>query len=278
MPRFNAAWRLGVTATPRRKDGAQDVFFKHISPITYSAKTKMMRPKLRKILTVSVLKPISRGKYKVSIANLNSAQILNQLAADRFRTRAIVDDLVDAVINGRKIMVVSERLEHLKEMSEQLGTLLFNIEMPFVPKIDFYTGQWFSGEVWPKTKRNKKGKLLHRKGDPKFKSRTDEELEEAETANIIFATKQMVEEALDIPSLDVLVMATPIGDIEQAVGRVQRWCLAEPEKCERMCPWRAGACKQKPQPIVVDVVDENIPQLMPKYRKRMRFYKKEGAA
>jgi len=276
IPRFNAAWRLGVTATPRRKDGAQDVFFKHISPITYAAKTNMMRPKLRRIFTTSTLAKISRGKYSVSVSNLNSAQILNQLAADQFRTRHIVDDMVKGVVAGRKIMVVSERLEHLKAMADQLGTILFDKELPFVPRIDFYTGQWFTGEIWRETKRGRSGKILHRKGDLKVKNRTEEELERAESANVIMATKQMVEEGLDIPPVDVLVMATPIGDVEQAVGRIQRWCLPEESKCNALCPWRAGKCKGKPQPIVVDVVDELITQLEPKYRRRKRFYKKLG--
>jgi len=84
------------------------------------------------------------------------------------------------------------------------------------------------------------------------------------------------EEGLDIPSIDVLVMATPISDVEQIVGRIQRWCFPQDGKCEVACPWRAGKCKQKPQPIVVDVVDEMIVQLNPKYRRRMRFYKKLG--
>jgi len=191
IPRFKAAWRLGVTATPRRKDGSQDVFFKHISPITYSVHTKMMRPKLRRVITDSTLKRISRGKYQVSIDNLNSGQIVNQLAADKFRTRHIVDDMVKAVQAGRKLMVVSERLEHLKEMAEQLGGILFGLDLDFVPRIDFYTGQWFSGEVWKETKRGKRGNILHRKGEMKLKNRTSEELAHAESANVIFATKQM---------------------------------------------------------------------------------------
>lgn len=277
MPRFNAAWRLGVTATPRRKDGAQDVFFRHISPITYSAHTQMMRPKLRRVFTDSVLKPISRGKYQVSVSNLNSGQVINQLAADKFRTRHIVDDMVKGVVAGRKLIVVSERLGHLKAMAEQLGAILFGMDLPFVPRLDFYTGDWFSGEKWEATKRGRKGKILHRKGDPKFKKRSDADLEKAESANVIFATKQMVEEALDIPPIDVLVMATPLGDVEQLVGRSQRWCFPEEKKCKTLCPWRAGKCKKKSQPIIVDVVDENIDQLRPKYNRRLRFYKKVGA-
>ena len=277
IPRFRAAWRLGVTATPRRKDGAQDVFFRHISPITYSAQTEMMRPKIRQVFTTAILKPISRGNYQVSTSNLNSAQVLNQLAADRFRTRHIIDDVVKGVAVGRKIIIVSERLEHLREMAALLGGILFGMDLPFAPTIDFYTGDWFTGEAWTETKRNKKGKLLHRKGELKTKKRTEAELEKAESANVIFATKQMVEEALDIPPLDVLVMAMPMGDVEQIVGRSQRWCLPEKEKCETLCPWRAGKCKGKPQPIVVDVVDEMIPKLNAKHRKRLRFYKKLGS-
>jgi len=277
MPRFNAAWRIGISATPKRKDGAQDVFFHHISPITYSATTRMMRPKLRRIYTTSNLRPISRGNYQVSISNLNSAQVLNQLAADKFRTNQIVDDVVKGVIAGRKILVVSERLGHLKAMAERLGSVLFDKDLSFIPRLDFYTGQWFTNEKWTTTKRGKNGNILHRKGDYKLKTRTPQELERAESANVLFATKQIIEEAFDLPPIDVLVMATPMSDIEQMVGRCQRWCFPDEEKCKALCPWRAGQCKEKKQPIVVDVVDELIVQLNSKYQRRLRFYQKIGA-
>ena len=114
------------------------------------------------------------------------------------------------------------------------------------------------------------------KPKPKKKSRTEEELEKAERANVIFATKQMVAEGLDIQALDVIVFATPMGDIEQALGRVRRWCEPEPGKCEHYCPWRAGKCKKKPQPIVLDVIDEKCPTLLPKWKRRKRFYKSIG--
>ena len=264
------------SATLRRSDGAEGVFFKHISPVTYAATTKMMRPNLRTLTTSSTLSPIRRGDYYVSTDNLNSAQILNQLSADEYRTRVIVDDLVIGVCAGRKILVVSERLEHLKAMAEQLSTLLFDIELPFAPKLDFYTGQWFTGEVWEKTVRGKTGKVLHRKGDPKFKTRTPEELKAAEPANVLFVTKQNVFEGFNLPPVDVLVLATPMSDIEQIVGRVQRWCSPEPEKCNRLCPWRAGKCKGKLQPIVTDVVDEKINKMRSKHKRRRKFYKKIG--
>lgn len=270
IPRFNAAWRLGLSATPRRKDGAQNVFFYHISKITYSAKTQAQVPGLRILRTYSRLEPISRGTYYVSPRNMNSAQILTQLGKDEFRAKDIVDDLIVAVQGGRKVMVVSERISHLKMMSDMLTNSLFKIDLPFIPKIDFYTGEWFTGGVWETTTKG------HRRGDPKTAKRKDSDLEKAESANVIFATKQMVEEGLDIEALDVVVLSLPMSDVEQTVGRVRRWCFAEPEKCKRLCPWRAGKCMKKPDPVVLDVVDEGIDQLDPKWKARKRFYLRIG--
>jgi len=270
LPRFTAAWRVGLSATPRRKDGAQDVFLNHISDITYSATTEAQIPDLRVVKTYSVLKPIRRGTYNVSVSDLNSAQILTQLGQDIFRAKDIVDQLVLAVQHHRKIMVVSERISHLKLMSDMLNDSLFNIELDFEPIVDFYTGEWFSGEVWETSTKT------HKRGDPKMSKRTEKDLEKAEMANVIFATKQMIEEGLDIEALDVIVLATPMSDIEQSVGRVRRWCFPEEEKCIHLCPWRAGKCKEKPKPIVVDIVDEGISHLSSKWRRRQNFYKKIG--
>ena len=270
MPRFSAKYRVGLSATPRRKDGAQDVFLNHIGNVEYKAKSKAHVPNLRKLITHSRLKPISRGKYYVSVSNLNSAQILTQLGGDQFRAKDIVDDLVLAVKNGRKVMVVSERIAHLKMMSDMLTNSLFDMDLPFIPRVDFYTGEWFTGEVWETTTKG------HRRGDPKMAKRTEDDLEKAESANVIFATKQMCEEGLDIEALDVVVLSLPMSDVEQTVGRVRRWCFAEKEKCERLCPWRAGTCKEKPEPVVLDVFDEEVPQILPKWKARQRFYKRIG--
>lgn len=270
IPRFGAPWRLGLSATPKRKDGAQDVFFHHISQITYNAKTEAAIPKLRVLNTHTALKAISRGRYFVPTAKLNSAQVLTQLGEDEFRARDIVDQLVLAVKAGRKIMVVSERINHLKKMSDMLTNSLFNMDLPFQAKVDFYTGEWFTGGKWD-TKTSS-----HRKGDLKTAKRSKEDLKKAESANVIFATKQMVAEGLDIQAIDVLVLAMPWSDVEQIVGRARRWCLAEPNKCKRLCPWRAGKCEEKPTPIIMDVIDQDIPQLVSKWNRRQAFYRKIG--
>ncbi len=265
VPRFSAAYRLSLTATPRRKDGAEDVFFYHVSPVTYIARTESVRPSLRRIYTDTMLRPIARGQYRVSADKLNSAQIVNQICADRDRTRAVVDDVVQAVRNSRKVMVVSARLDHLREMMDQTWQILRGMNLPFVPILDAYTGEWFTGEKWDNTTKT------HRKGDPKTAPRTESDRHKAERANVLFATQQLCAEGLDVPALDVLILSTPVSDVEQVVGRVRRHCIPS-AKCEHYCPWRAGKCQGKPIPIVVDVIDENIPRLKGMARRRERFY------
>jgi intein/homing endonuclease len=190
VARFPAAWRLGLSATLKRADGAQGVFFQHISEPTYKSKTKGRKFSVRRLYTDTILRPISRGSYYVSTDDLNSAQVDTQLASDEFRSKAIVDDLLGAVRAGKKIMVVSTRLAQLKFMSEKMGEAIFDMDLPWAPTIDFYTGSWFTGEVWDKWVKNKKGKVLHRKGDPKFAKRKQHELDKAEEAQIIFCTYQ----------------------------------------------------------------------------------------
>jgi len=268
LPRFSAAWRVGLTATDRRKDGAQNVFFYHIGPVAYRARTAAMIPQLRTVYTGALSSPIDRGSYHVDSHRLTTQQILSQLVGNEFRNRAIADDIVEAVRNGRKIMVVSERLEHLRRISWQINNMMMDIDFeyegrPFIPVVDCYTGEWYSGE-------RKKG------GKPKMVKRSEADLARAERANVILATKQMVEEGLDIQALDVLELVSPLSDIEQVVGRVRRWCEPEPKKCEHFCPWRAGVCKGKPQPIVTDYVDERIPQAARRWKTRQRHYKEIG--
>ncbi len=88
----------------------------------------------------------------------------------------------------------------------------------------------------------------------------------------------MTSEGLDISALDVLVLALPISDVEQTVGRVRRHCVPDEHgiQCRHYCPWRTK-CKGKPTPIVVDVIDKEIFRVKKKWNSRARYYRKIGA-
>ncbi len=271
LPMFKSAYRIGLDATLRRADGAENAFWYHISDVTYRATSESMVPKLRWIRSATTLHDIRRGRYSVRKEKLNSAQLLSQVAMDRMRNDAIIDQILRSTRAGRKTIVMSERLEQLKYLADSVLNRLFSMDLPFEATVGYYTGEWFTGEVYEKGTRG------HRRGEPKKKKRSNEELEKAKEANVVFATKQMVQDALDISALDVIIFATPIGDPEQATGRIRRWCLPAEKKCNRYCRWRAGKCTGKPDPVVVDIDDYKIGPLIGKRRKRERFYEEIGA-
>ena len=247
VPRFTARWRVGLTATPRRKDDAEMVFFKHIGPIVYRAQTAALVPEVRVLETASVLSGRKMyGRYKPA-RSLSHTEVLGQLVKDDERNRLMAEMIARAVTSGRKVMVISERLKHLDAIKEKFLDEVLRLDYELDPDVEV-------------------GYMVG--------SRSEDQLKVAEQANLILATKQMVEEGLDVPAIDVLVLSTPMSDVEQTVGRVRRHCKPSEDKCKRLCPWRAGECEGKPHPIVVDVHDPNIPQATRKVRRRNEFYNK----
>ena len=85
-----------------------------------------------------------------------------------------------------------------------------------------------------------------------------QDLKESEDCDIIVSTYSMTSEGFDIPSLNTLFLSTPKSNIEQSVGRILR-------KSSEI------------NPLVVDTYD-NHELLEGMYRKRIRFYKKNGYA
>ena len=80
------------------------------------------------------------------------------------------------------------------------------------------------------------------------------ELKESESKDVVFGTYAMAKEGLDIPSLNTLILGSPVGDVEQAVGRILRK-------------------QQDVYPIVIDLVDR-FSIFNAQGMKRRHFYSK----
>ena len=218
--KFNAKWRLGYSATPRRKDGADDVFYNHLGDILFVAKEKRLKPKIKRVWTGFKL-------YKTDTFNPNLIKrptLIKIMCGSKRRNRMIVEQIIAAVQAGRKLLVLSERLKHLDEMAALLEGMWPN-NSGAVPTMGFYVG-----------------------------GRKQEELKAAAQAKVVFATKQLASEGLDIPPLDTLLLTTPMSDVEQAVGRILR---PSPDKKE---------------PIVVDFRDDDIRACAKTAEYRDKFY------
>lgn len=188
---FPARYRMGVTATPRRADGMENVFFFHIGEIAAVGEKRKLKPKIKVVKTK--LQPTDRDLRHMydfrGKQNLN--KVINYLIDHDKRNRSIVGLLKKALKSGRKIMVLSGRLDHLERLKNMM-----DMEM-VKDKLRFTSGYYIGGM-------------------------NEEERTISATRQLIFATFQMAEEGLDIPDLDTLFLVTPKSDIEQAVGRILR--------------------------------------------------------
>lgn len=189
-PQFRSRWRVGLSATPRRKDGCEDVFLHHIGPLLFTAREQRLLPKIKRVWTS--FKLVRTEHFDPEMAS--RAILLRILCKDADRNHQVVEQLVKAAQVGRKILILSERLAHLDLLRE-----LFD-------------------RMWTKTTE---GLPLPSHG--LYVGGMDEDsLRASSECQLIFATSQMVSEGLDIPALDTLALTTPLADIEQAVGRILR--------------------------------------------------------
>ena len=133
--------------------------------------------------------PGSKGK-KVSYSKYVTA-ISKNVAYNKW----LVEQIGRAAGVDRTVLVVSDRVDQLLDIRRRL----FENSEGTAPTVGMYVGA-ISG------KRVKK-----------------DQLEAAKTCNIILATFGMMAEGTDIPVLDTLFLATPRADVEQVVGRIQRF-------------------------------------------------------
>lgn len=188
--KFAARWRLGFSATPRRKDGADPVFHHHIGQVIFAAREVRMKPKIRRVWTNFRL--VKTDRFNPSL--VSKAILLRFLCAADGRNKLIIDQLLKAIEAGRKIIVLSERLQHLKTLENMLrrSWTMFQGQSP---SIGYYIG-----------------------------GMSEDALETSSGCQVILATSQLVSEGLDIPALDTMFLTTPLSDVEQAVGRILRPC------------------------------------------------------
>lgn len=192
---FPAKYRIGVSATPKRADGLEGVFFSHIGEIAVVGEKRKITATIFMVDTPVAKVPdrtislyaVSKGYRKWAAKQLDFVDVVSYLVDSEPRNKQIVRLLKGAVEKGRKILLLSGRRKHLdilKAMLEQ--------EMPEVT-VGYFVGQMKSAER-----------------------------AESAKCQILLGTYQIAKEGLDLPELDTLVLATPQRDIIQAVGRILR--------------------------------------------------------
>ena len=184
--KFNTKYKLGLSATPERKDGLSKVLEWFIGPVLYGIERKNQTG-----VTVEV-KRFKHDRFKEELpmnrmGKLNSPELINILVSIKERNDLILDTVEELYEKKRNIMILTDRRDHCffleKEINERYGE---------------NTAGLYIGGMKP------------------------DALKESEEKQIIIATYSLAHEGLDIPKLDSLILASPKSDVVQACGRIMR--------------------------------------------------------
>ena len=188
IKKAGSKYRIGLSATPFRKDGYTPYLFNSIGNISSTVGRTVDSQEL-KVNTVWV----ENGPSEVHMtrraggkASINIARMVNDLASSDMRTGIIMNALVKKYKNGRHIVLLSDRREHLKLISRLL------LERG-IDDVGFLVG-----------------------------GVKEKDIKIASGKKIILATYAYCAEGVDIPSLDTLFLTTPRTDVVQCTGRILR--------------------------------------------------------
>ncbi|MFF7707857.1 DEAD/DEAH box helicase family protein [Pseudomonas sp. NPDC007930] len=186
-----ARYVIGLTATPVRRDGQQPIIFMQCGPIRHTAARPESAPH-----DLSVIPRVLPGPIHAP-EGAGIQDIFRQLAADSARTSTIVTTVVRAYSQGRKVLVLTQRTEHVEALDAALNAHVANL----------FT--------------------LHGRMPKKQRATLISTLEalDAKAPRVLLATGTLIGEGFDHPPLDTLVLAMPIswrGILQQYAGRLHR--------------------------------------------------------
>ena len=191
LKRTKAKFVLGLTATPIRRDGQQPIIFMHCGPMRHTAARPASAPHDLEVV------PRSRFARIDLPATAGIQDVFRHLANDLARTEAIAAQAAAAFAQSRKVLVLTERTEHLDAIHRALTALA---RPPLV---------------------------LHGRMSKKQRAILIDELDALppDAPRILLATGKLVGEGFDHPPLDTLVLAMPVswkGTLQQYAGRLHR--------------------------------------------------------
>ncbi len=184
MRKVASKYMLGLSATPKRKDGLSKVFEWFMGDIVYLQKKK--NEDYAEVQLVEC--QFSDEKYNMVELNFRKEpcmpKMINNICDYYPRTELIVSLVKKYHDEKRSILILSDRREHLNQLANMIHK--------------FSSTGFYVGGMKP------------------------DELRESQEKDVILATFSMASEGMDIPKLNTVFLASPKSDVEQSVGRVFR--------------------------------------------------------
>lgn len=183
MSKVASKYMLGLSATPKRKDGLSKVFEWYMGDIVYLQKKK--NEDYAEVQLVEC--KFNDEKYNKTEVNFRKEPCMPKMInniCDYFPRSELIRDIIKKYHSeGRYILILSDRRGHLDMLYKMLNG---------------YSRGFYVGGMKP------------------------DELRDSQEKDILLATFSMASEGMDIPKLNTVILASPKSDVEQSVGRVFR--------------------------------------------------------
>ena len=183
MSKVASKYMLGLSATPKRKDGLTKVFEWYMGGIVY-----LQTKKNEDYAEVQLIEcNYADEKYNKVEVNFRGEPCMPKMInniCEYFPRAELIRDLIKKYnVEGRSILILSDRRGHLDLLYKMLNG---------------YSRGFYVGGMKP------------------------DELRDSQEKEIILATFSMASEGMDIPKLNTVILASPKSDVEQSVGRIFR--------------------------------------------------------
>lgn len=193
----NSKYIYGISATPERENGHTPIIKMQCGDIRYKVDALKFNKQLNIPMKVMV-KHSHLSFVDSKIDNYELNEINDFIAKDILRSEKIIRDINDEYNNGKNILVLTERLEHMDYIYEKLNKFTNNVFK-------------YHGGIGKKILKN-------------YDDLTNK-LNENNENKIIVATGSYMGEGFDDSKLDVLFLTMPISGetrVTQYAGRLHR--------------------------------------------------------
>lgn len=233
LPLIGTKYYLGLSATPKRSDHLENIFFWHLGDIGY----KQKKGQDNKEVIIKYINYHSENYQEIKRWNgsYDLQKMLDLIIKNKLRRKFILNQLIYLSKCNRKILVLSSRKNNLKQMKDKIDNLNLckkNENENFL--INFFKNKGFEDKIYNIILNYL---LVNITTGYYIGGMKTSDLEISSKSDIIFGTYQLVSEGMDIPTLDTLIMILPRKEIEQVVGRILRG-------------------KSKNIPLVLDICDK----------------------
>ncbi len=189
LKKFSSRYIVGLTATPKRKDGLHPIIYMQCGDlISFSSSHFHFTP-------MYLIK--RETSFFSNEKSLKHAQLISEMASNEKRNYMIFEDVIDALERKRYPIILTERLNHVNALATIFSKTCKNLII-------------IKGGMSKKQRQELKTTL---------KSIPDGE------ERLIIATGKYIGEGFDYPILDTLFLTMPIswkGTLQQYVGRLMR--------------------------------------------------------